>query len=87
VKTFSMSDLQRAQGDVVDAAARAPVALTKRGKERLVMMSREHYDKLTAVPQDPRRAFYTHETPPELAAMMSDAIEQWLREHGQHDDP
>lgn len=87
MKTFSMSELQRAQGDVVDAAAKAPVALTKRGKERFVMMSKEHYDRLTQTLEDPRRAYYTLETPPELAAMMSSAIEQWLKEHGQHEDP
>ena len=78
MKTYSMSDLQRAQGDVVDTAAREPVALTRRGKTRLVLMSSEHYERLTRSVEDPRRAFHWSELPDDLTSSLTDAVEGWL---------
>ncbi len=78
MKSYSMSDLQRAQGDVVDTAAREPVALTRRGKTRLVLMSKEHYEQLTKAVEDPRRAFHWYELPDGLTSTLTGAIEEWL---------
>jgi prevent-host-death family protein len=85
MKQFSLSDLQRSQGEVVDAAIAAPVELTKHGKARLVVMSKEHYDRLTQQPEDPRRAFYWNELPDDIAESLSDAMEDWLSKNGGSD--
>lgn len=58
MKTFSLSDLNRQSGDVVDAALAAPVKLTKHGKPKLVVMSVEAYDQL-----DQLRAFTVADAP------------------------
>lgn len=46
MKTFTLSELNRKAGDITDAALVEPVALTKHGKEKLVMMNAEFYQKL-----------------------------------------
>jgi prevent-host-death family protein len=46
MKQFRFSDLNRVSGEVLDAAMRGPVSLTKRGKEKLVILSAEDYHRL-----------------------------------------
>jgi prevent-host-death family protein len=78
-RTFSLSELHNSQGDVVDAALREPVRLTKHGKPKLVVMSIDHYEKLTAEPDDPRRALYLHEIPADEAEALAAEIERTLK--------
>ena len=40
MKQFSFSDMNRASGEILEAALIEPVALTKRGKEKLVILRR-----------------------------------------------
>ncbi|MBJ3786349.1 type II toxin-antitoxin system prevent-host-death family antitoxin [Devosia sediminis] len=44
---FSLSDLNRRPGELVDIALTRPILLTKRGRRQLVMMSAAAYDALT----------------------------------------
>jgi prevent-host-death family protein len=46
MKSFSLSELNRAPGQIVDAALAAPVELTKHGKPKLVVMPYEIYTQL-----------------------------------------
>ncbi|MCL7999994.1 type II toxin-antitoxin system Phd/YefM family antitoxin [Brucella sp. 21LCYQ03] len=46
MKSYSFSEMNRASGDILDAALAEPVALTKRGKEKLVIVSRDVWEKL-----------------------------------------
>jgi prevent-host-death family protein len=46
MKQFTFSDLNRVSGEILDAAMIEPVALTKRGKERLVILSADTYKRL-----------------------------------------
>lgn len=46
MKSFSLSELNRKPGEVVEAAMAAPVVLTKRGKPKLVMMPASIYQSL-----------------------------------------
>ena len=52
---FSLTDLNRSPGAIVEAAHRGPVELTGRGKRKFVLLSAEDYDRLVA---PPRRAFH-----------------------------
>jgi hypothetical protein len=76
-----VSDLQRTRRDVLQAAMVASVALANSRKEPFGALSTSPFELLTRGREDPRRAFYWHETPPELASAMCDAIEAWLDEH------
>lgn len=46
MKQFTFSDMNRASGEILEAALVEPVALTKRGKEKLVILTAERYGKL-----------------------------------------
>ena len=46
MKQFSYSDMNRASGEILEAALVEPVTLTKRGKEKLVIVTAEQYRKL-----------------------------------------
>jgi prevent-host-death family protein len=46
MKQFTFSDMNRASGEILEAALVEPVVLTKRGKEKLVILTAERYGKL-----------------------------------------
>jgi prevent-host-death family protein len=50
MKTFTYSDLNRTPGEILDAALVEPIALTKRGKCKLVVMSAVQYEVLAFGP-------------------------------------
>ena len=45
MRSFSTHDLNKLVGEVTDAAARAPVVITRHGKPRFIMMSLEPYQR------------------------------------------
>ena len=57
MKQFSSTELANATGDVLAAAAHAPVLIARHGKSRFVMLSAEHYARLLTQ-GDTRRAFH-----------------------------
>ncbi len=46
MKRYSFSEMNRASGDILDAALAEPVALTKRGKEKLIIVSTDLWEKV-----------------------------------------
>jgi prevent-host-death family protein len=46
MKHFSFSDMNRLSGEILENALLAPVVLTKRGKEKLVILSAARYRQL-----------------------------------------
>ena len=75
MRTFSLSELNRQPGEVVDAALAAPVTLEKRGKPRLVMMSVEAYERLTYP-----RAYTIENSPPEILEELLAGLEELIEE-------
>ncbi|TPJ73395.1 type II toxin-antitoxin system prevent-host-death family antitoxin [Mesorhizobium sp. B2-6-2] len=61
MKQFTFSDMNRASGEILETAMIEPVALTKRGKEKLVILSASQYRKLISMPH---AAAYTLESAP-----------------------
>jgi antitoxin Phd len=57
VKQFSSTELANRTGDVLAAAAEAPVVIARHGKPRFVMLSAEQYERLRRR-GDSRRAFH-----------------------------
>lgn len=68
--SFPASDLKQRTGDVLAAAARGPVTITKHGKSRFVVMTVEDYEARHAPSPDPRRAYRMDELPGELARLL-----------------
>lgn len=75
---FSLTDLSNKSGEVVEAAFKGPVEITRHGKRKFVLLTAEDYDRLTHA-ADTRRAFHADNVPKNVAAMMLAALER-------HDD-
>ncbi|RRI05865.1 prevent-host-death protein [Mesorhizobium tamadayense] len=46
MKQFTFSDMNRVSGEILETAMIEPVALTKRGKEKLIILSATQYRQL-----------------------------------------
>ncbi|MEO9340341.1 type II toxin-antitoxin system Phd/YefM family antitoxin [Mesorhizobium sp. SB112] len=53
--SFSLTDLGNRSGEVVEAAFRGPVDITKRGKRKFVLLTAEQFDRLTEAAQRAHR--------------------------------
>jgi PHD/YefM family antitoxin component YafN of YafNO toxin-antitoxin module len=74
MRTFTMTSLANETGEVTDAADHAPVALTRDGRLRYVMLRIEEFDRLTARGNDPRRSLTTDETPKDIEDILADDL-------------
>jgi len=81
MRSFTTHDLNKQVGDVTDAAAKAPVIITRHRKPRFVMMSYEHYQRIREA-ADPRRAYGVGETPPDIAELFGDALDRLAKGEG-----
>jgi antitoxin Phd len=70
---FSLTDLSNRSGEVVEAAFRGPVEITRHGKRKFVLLTANDYDRLVRA-ADTRRAFHADDAPEEIAAMMLAAL-------------
>ena len=84
IQTFSAADLARKIGDILDAASRAPVAITKHRKPRFVLMSFNRYESLTG--GSDQKAYTLDDIPDDVRAMMITALERDLANAGEWDE-
>jgi prevent-host-death family protein len=75
VPRFSLTDLSNRSGEVVEAAFKGPVEITRRGKRKFVLLTADDYDRL-AHAADMRRAFHADDAPKDVAAMMLAALKR-----------
>jgi antitoxin Phd len=73
MSNFSLTDLSNRSGEVVEAAFRGPVDITRRGKRKFVLLTAEDYDRLVSA-ADTRQAFHADDAPDEVVAMMLAAL-------------
>ena len=78
MKTFRAADLTRQTGDLFEAAAREPVAITKHRKPRFVVMSFDRFEELTRGTS--QRAYRIDELPPELGRALDGALDRALED-------
>ena len=45
---FSLTDLTNRSGEVIEAAFRGPVEITRRGKRKFMLLTAEDYDRLVS---------------------------------------
>lgn len=86
MREFTTVDLNKAVGDVTDAASREPVVLTKHRKPRFVLMSYTHYERMRTG-ADPRRAYRTSEMPDDHQDLFAAEIDRLARGEGYDDEP
>jgi prevent-host-death family protein len=73
VAHFSLTDLSNRSGEVVEAAFRGPVEITRRGKRKFMLLTAEDYDRLVRA-ADTRQAFHADDVPEGVAEMMLAAL-------------
>ena len=73
MKSFSLSELNRHSGEIVDAALAAPVSLTKRGKRKLVMMDAVTYEILKH-----GKAFRIEDAPETVHELLMEGLDEIL---------
>ncbi|WP_136661788.1 type II toxin-antitoxin system prevent-host-death family antitoxin [Nitratireductor sp. XY-223] len=78
-RNFSSTELGRNHTEVLMAAARAPITITKHKQSRYVLMTKEHYDQLTKT-DGPRQAFLSKDLPDEMHDELVAGIEEYLGE-------
>ncbi len=76
MKTFTAADLSRHTGDLLEAAARAPVAITKHRKPRFVVMSIDQFEALTR--GGAPRAYALDELPDAIGRDLDAALDRSL---------
>lgn len=74
MKHYSFSDLNRATGEILDEALKGPVTLTKRGRDRLVLMPVETFQRLSS--HQKSRAYALDDLPADMASDLDAALEQ-----------
>ncbi|ARW11773.1 MULTISPECIES: type II toxin-antitoxin system Phd/YefM family antitoxin [Acetobacter] len=78
MKQFASGDLTRNTGDLFEAAAVAPVAITKHRKPRFVVMSMERYETLISRNIGNQKAYAVNDMPEDVAALCDQGIEDYL---------
>jgi prevent-host-death family protein len=78
MKQFSLTDLSNKSGEIVEAAYRGPVSITKRGKRKFVILTAEDYDRLAAI-ADPRRVYTVDTMPDGLRDMLIAGLDEIIR--------
>lgn len=74
--SYSTSDLSRKSGDIIAEALRRPVAITQRGKPRLVLLNIEDYEHLVRQ-SDARPTGAMATMPGDLSAELGTAVDAY----------
>lgn len=77
MRNYPSTDLKQKLGDVLDAASREPVSITRHSKPRFVLMSVEAYE--ARFPNDERRTYAVEEMPDEHLAKVEKALAKAIR--------
>lgn len=77
---FSTADLARKTGDVLHAATQGPVALTKNGKRRFVLMTAEVFDAI-----NPQKSYSVDDTPEDVLEWLLPALDRVANGEGYDD--
>ena len=71
---FTLTDLGSRSGEVVDAAHKGPVKLTKHGRPKFVLMTLDDFETMRGR-ADPRRVYRTDEAPQDVIDTFLPGIE------------
>jgi len=80
MKSFASTELKQNLGDVLAAADREAVAITRHGKTRYILMDVQTFER--KFPKDPRRCYTVAEAPAEHLALLEQAQREMRRNSG-----
>jgi antitoxin Phd len=76
---YPASEMARNTAEILHKAAQEPVSITKHGKSRFVVMSQEHFERMSRG-TNPRRALTWAELPDEEMRTLEKAVDDYLAE-------
>jgi prevent-host-death family protein len=82
---ISIAEFIRHFGQFHDQAQKKPLVLTKHGRDTVVVISVETFERLTTM-ADPRRVYSAGETPPELAEILISELDRQSAEYQANED-
>ena len=77
MKHYTFSDMNRASGEILEAAMIEPVVLTKHGKEKLFVLSARDYHRMRGEPS-PTKSYSLHDAPDDVSAELISGIDAIL---------
>jgi antitoxin Phd len=77
--SYPASEMARNTSEILHKAAQEPVSITKHGKSRFVVMSQEHFERLSSGP-NPRRVLTWAELPEDEKGALENAVDRYLAE-------
>jgi prevent-host-death family protein len=75
MKTYTFSDLNRQSGEILDEALFEPVALTKRGKEKLIIVPAKLFRQLSA---NHVQAYTVEDAPDNINAELMSGLDELI---------
>lgn len=78
MKQYTFSDMNRASGEILEAAMIEPVALTKRGKQKLVILTADAYERLKG--EQHTKAYLLEDAPDDIHNELMEGIDAILDE-------
>ena len=75
MRRFSLTELNQRSGEVMEASYGGPIAITRHGKTKFVIMTADQYKRLRKT-DDPRRVYGAGETPPDLADLFAAELDR-----------
>jgi hypothetical protein len=86
MKRYSYTDINKASGEIFDEALKAPIALTKRGKVKLIVLAVEQFDELSARPRrlpDTRQVGTLETMPEDMFEDVKRGVQAYLKDDGE----
>jgi prevent-host-death family protein len=77
--SYPASEMARNTSEILHKAAQHPVSITKHGKSRFVVMSQEHFDRLSRVAGSRRAMTWSELSDDEMTAL-ENAADEYLSE-------
>jgi len=77
MKHYTFSDMNRASGEILEAAMIEPVVLTKHGKEKLFVLSARDYHRMRGE-RSPTKSYSLHDVPDDVHQELMSGIDAIL---------
>ncbi|EJF77792.1 Phd_YefM [Candidatus Bartonella washoeensis] len=78
MKKYSFTDINRGTGDILDEAMSMPVALTKRGREKIIMLPIDLYNELIKYRSGTQAFSYT-DAPEDILDDLDKGLDELLK--------
>jgi antitoxin Phd len=80
MSTFTLTELSNKSGEILEAAYKGPVELTRHGKRKYVLLTAEEFDRMQKT--GTQRAYRTDDLPPDLRDSLLGGLDEIVERDG-----